>query len=127
MITVQATFPTTGLPADQKLLSVEHRVPEVGEYYLTGNLWHKREFTMFATRQVAVLTEPEIKWRPATNEDVIRYIRGEVVTCRVRDQYSASWREGVLVGYVPTLCHPWYAEVTGKKFVDCFTQCEVPL
>lgn len=100
---------------------VGYRYAKVGECsvdagrapYQTPKLWTiESAFRQFIVRMKRT-------WRPATIEDAVRAIRGEVVEARFRDIEFNQWEEYRLKGYVAGNDFPW------KTCFSAFNYCEV--
>lgn len=106
-------LPRTGLPSGLEVAGIVYKRPVLGEWFLSAinDTWEKSPGQMEVMRLVATVKPAEV-WEPATVEDAIRALRGEVVKCRVWDCDSSSKRDGVLSGCAPGYCYPWFACVT---------------
>lgn len=113
-----------GLPTDREVTGIRWAAPKQGDYILTDSgTWKQTlsSWTVFSSL-IADLTPVEV-WRPATVEDAIRALRGEIVKCRCWDNNYNEKIEGTLTGKIPTDIFPWGA-VTGHGN-SCYTHCEV--
>jgi hypothetical protein len=117
-------LPRAGLPIDREVTGVRWVKPKSGDYWLTeAGTWELTGHNWTGAHKLIADLAPVEVWRPATVEDAIRALRGEMVECRVWDGLSNHKANAVLVSYAPGCPYPWSAFVDHDiRFYD---RCEV--
>lgn len=95
----------------------EWRHPKQGEYFFSG-VEKKPTVACFSFKTDYQLVLTQIRrWRPATIDDAVRAIKGEMVVARFWDSRDSEWLEGYLIGYRNTANPEWLTRC--NKYRKC--------
>lgn len=97
----------------------EYRSPRKGDFYYQQFARDVRQARMDNEYGYAFCLTPIKRWRPATIDDAVRAIRGELIVARFRNHETSQWKQSELVGFINQGEYKWMAKEPFAGFYNC--------